>query len=340
MMLRQLRRPGAKAAATAAGLTVLTSAGLLGAVLRGWGRAEDPTDGEPLWLPDGEDTIVTTSDGAELTVRIAGAGSSPTVVFVHCWTGDRRVWGPVARLLVAEGYRVVLYDHRGHGQSTVGEAGLTLDAIADDLRDVLEATAAHEAVIAGHSLGGMATQQFAISYPEMVRARVAGIVLVGTACDRVARKGLHQRVAKLLIGHPLLERLFALSFLAPVLVRRTVGRTACMPHLRAVSDAFVATPGEVRAELLAAMYAMDLSAQLQHIDVPVTVVAGERDRLTPPSRSRRIADRIPGAQLTTLPDVGHMLPIEAPTEVADAIRAMTPQLDPHVEMTPDAAVAS
>ena len=60
------------------------------------------------------------------------------VVLAHCYTGSRGVWAPVARRLVDKGYRVVLWDQRGHGASTVGSDGLTIDRLGEDLREVLE----------------------------------------------------------------------------------------------------------------------------------------------------------------------------------------------------------
>src|SRR5436305_11221606 len=106
------------AAMAAAGATAAATA----AAAR-WARANDPTEGNPLGVPDGEEIIVPTRDGAELsTILIGGRGRrAATFVLSHCWTGDRRVWGPVAQRLADEGHRVVLYDQRGHGRSTVGD---------------------------------------------------------------------------------------------------------------------------------------------------------------------------------------------------------------------------
>ncbi|HEX7443487.1 MAG TPA: alpha/beta fold hydrolase, partial [Acidimicrobiales bacterium] len=115
------RHPRLVAAAVAGGLigagTVLAAT----AAARRWSGAEDPTGGDPLGLPDGERTTITTPDGAELAVTVAGPDAGPTVVLSHCWTGDQRIWAPVARRLVDQGHRVVLYDQRGHGGSTIGE---------------------------------------------------------------------------------------------------------------------------------------------------------------------------------------------------------------------------
>jgi non-heme chloroperoxidase len=304
--------------AVAAGAGVGLGAAAVVAANRRWARTDDPTQGEPLCLPDGDDLTVPATDGALLATRVAGKG--PTVVLVHCWTGDRRIWGSVARRLVADGFRVVLYDQRGHGASTVGEDGLSIAAIADDLRCVLEAVDARGAVLAGHSMGGMAAQAFAVAHPEVLRDRVDALVLVATACEGLGfGRQLNTLVGRVLV-HPAVDRAMTVGPVAPLLVRGTVGRTACLPHLRAVVDTFAAAAPATRAEFFAAMTAMDLSHGLAGLDVRVTVVAGGRDLLVPARRSRRLAE-VTGADLRVLPDAGHMLPWEAASELADLIAA-------------------
>lgn len=94
---------------------------------RRWRSQPDPIGPEGMSLPRGEAVMVTTDDGAELSALVcdptgpaAGGAEPPTVVLVHGWTCSRVVWAPVARRLVESGHRVVMYDLRGHGESTFG----------------------------------------------------------------------------------------------------------------------------------------------------------------------------------------------------------------------------
>jgi non-heme chloroperoxidase len=307
--------PRSRPALLAFGAVTLAAGAAIAATLRRWSRSDDPTGGEPLCLPDGDDLVVASPDGAELAVRVAGPADGSLMVLLHGWTNDRRVWGPVAKRLVATGHRVALYDQRGHGRSTVGERGLTLEALAEDLEAVLAALDARDAVVAGHSMGGMAAQAFAVGHPEALAERVGALVLVASACDKVNPQRLRgpfidTRAADLALG---------VTATAPLLVRTAVGRNAHLGHLRAVRDLFVATPPRIRRRLRAAMIEMDLSGHVAAIPVPVTVVAGERDQLTPLARSRRIADVIPHAELKVFDDHGHMLPWEAPHELVEVL---------------------
>lgn len=283
--------------------------------LRAWARTEDPTAGLPLddlrLVPGLSRSTVRSHDGAEIDVVVAGEGDAPPVVLAHCWTGDRRVWGPVARRLVAAGHRVACYDQRGHGASTVGGAGLSLDALAGDLAAVLEHVDARHSVVAGHSLGGMALQALAARHPDVPEGRIGAAVLVATASTGLGDDRRH-RLGTRVIGRSGVERLLGHPVLGPLSVRDYVGRRPCLAHLHAITETFRATPAEVRVGLLEAMLDMDLTGALGRLGVPVTVVVGTADRHTPPAHAQAIVDSVPGATLVVVPDAGHMLPFEAP----------------------------
>lgn len=278
----------------------------------------DPTGGQPLALPAGEETLVPTSDGGQVLVHVAGSGVR-TVVLSHGWTNDRRVWGPVARRLVDRGHRVVVYDQRGHAGSRAGSEGLTISALADDLAAVLAHVDARAATVVGHSMGGIAVQALLVERPQVVEARVGAVVLVSSACEDVGGPEAFQHVTSTMLASPTFDRALATPGIGPRMVRGVVGRHAHTSHLVAVRDLLAATPVVTRTELAAAMAAVDFSEALPGVELPVAVVVGSRDRLTRPAQSRRLADVIPGATLQVVPGAGHMLPFEAPDELAELI---------------------
>ncbi len=272
-----------------------------------------PADNE---VPVGTSFTVTTDDGAELPVWVVGEG--PTVVLPHCWMGGPAVWAPVAHRLVRAGRQVVLYDQRGHGGSTIGSDGLTMARLGLDLDAVLAAIDAERVVLAGHSMGGMTIQSFAAERPESFGARVDGVVLVSTATatdPRAARQGQLQARA---IAHPL----FDAALRRPVgvsLVRGAFGPAASQPARLVTRDLLLACPPDVRRTWLEAMLAMDLRAGLAAIDVPTRILVGSRDNLTPLAQAEELHELIADSTLTVLPKQGHMLPLEAPDDVAEAI---------------------
>ncbi len=300
-----------------AALAVAASAAGAALAVRRWKAAEDPCAGRVLDLDGARPFKVEQADGAVLDGVVAGPDTGPVVVLSHCWTGTRATWEPVAARLVAAGCRVVLYDQRGHGASTMGTATPTVDRLGEDLAAVLETVDARDAVVAGHSMGGMAAQALAVVRPDVVAGRVRALVLAGTAGFGVAA-GVLAAPVRLVTGHPGVERLLAGPF-GPALTRGAVGRRPRQAHLVATRDAFLSLPGDVRRQFLTALQAMDFRAGLAGVAVPTTVVVGSRDLMTPPRLGRALAAAIPGARLVEVPGAGHMLPYEEPDLLAEII---------------------
>jgi non-heme chloroperoxidase len=306
-------------AAVIAGAAVAAVAAV--AAGRRWRAAEDPCATTVLDLEGARAFKVERPDGAVLDGVVIGPGSGATIVLSHCWTGTRATWEPVAARLVAAGCRVVLYDQRGHGASTMGPDAPTVEALGDDLAAVLDSLDVHDAVLAGHSMGGMTLQALAVDRPDVVVERVSAMVLAGTASFGVAA-GLLARPVRFVSGDRRVERLMA-GRLGPALSRASVGRRPRQAHLVATRDAWLSMPTDVRRQFLLALQAMDFRAGLARVAVPTTVVVGSRDLLTPPRLGRAIAAAIPGARLVEVPGAGHMLPYEEPDLLAELILAAT-----------------
>jgi pimeloyl-ACP methyl ester carboxylesterase len=271
-----------------------------------------------LLLPSGTTLVVPTDDGAELAVTDVGTG--PTVVLAHGWTEQREVWAPVVHRLLDAGNRVVLYDQRGHGSSTTGSDGFTIPRLAGDLRAVLDAVDARDAVLVGHSMGGMTIMSLATEHPEVLAERARGLVLVSTAASSLGGSRTDPIAARLM-GSRWFIALFR-SPLGPTLVRRTLGTVARREHLRLTRDLFVACSPAARRGWFEAMGSMDLRACLPRITLPTVVMVGTLDRLTPPHHTDALVAAIPGARLVSLDELGHQLPLEAPDEVTSAIRSL------------------
>lgn len=304
-----------------AGLVVaagFTTAATVAAITgRRWRAAHDPCAGHVLDLDGAEELKVERPDGAVLDGVVVGPADGRLVVLSHCWTGTRASWEAVAARLAAAGRRVVLYDHRGHGASTMGPNDPTVGQLGEDLAAVLETVDARDAVLAGHSMGGMAIQALAVARPDLVAERVSALVLAGTAGFGVAGGPLAGAI-RYATGNPSVERLMA-GRLGPALTRATVGRSPRQAHLVATRDAYLSLPANVRRQFLIALQMMDNRAGLASVAVPTTVVVGSRDMLTPPRLSRGLARAIPGARLVELPGAGHMLPYEEPDHLAEII---------------------
>jgi len=276
----------------------------------GWGHIEPPDHFE-----------IRTRDGAILAAwDLPGAApGAPAVVLPHCWGCSHEIWLPVARRLQRDGHRVVLYDQRGHGASTRGTAPLAVDTLGHDLATVLDALDVHDAVLAGHSMGGMTVMSLATHRPELFHRRARATVLVATAATSVGTRSWQAtQASRALMASALTTR----ALRAPsghVFVRSVFGIDPVREHLELTRQLFAACDGGVRGDLWASFASMDLRRGIASMQVPTTVMVGSRDTLTVPSKAEQIAATVPGARLVTLRDRGHMLPLEDPDAVTGEI---------------------
>jgi len=285
-----------------------------------WGEVGEPASFTVL-TPDGAALAVWDSGGARPAARV------PTVVLPHCWGCTHEIWVSVARRLIESGHRVVLYDQRGHGATTRGTAPLTIETLGRDLAVVLEARKVKNAVLAGHSMGGMTIMSLATYQPDVLAARARALVLVATAAANASAgtgpgpaqfQAQTERFAAGLMASPALGTVLG-SRNGYRFVRGAFGVNPSRSHMDLTAHLFGSCDPAVRAGWLVGMATMNLMKGIASISLPTTVMVGSRDRLTGPARAAEIVNAIPGAQLITLPGRGHMLPLEATDDVVDAI---------------------
>ena len=184
-----LKRTGIAAGVTAGvGGVVYAGQRLLATRLR---HREDPDADNPLVPAFDEAIRIDCHDAGSLYVISRGVG--PPILFSHGVTLSSRTWAKQFDSIPAAGFRALAFDGRGHGESTVGDTGHSIDNLADDVRSVLETLDLRGAVLVGHSMGGMAMQAFAIRHPDIALARVSGLVLLSTAARTVTSDVRHFR---------------------------------------------------------------------------------------------------------------------------------------------------
>jgi pimeloyl-ACP methyl ester carboxylesterase len=290
-----------------------------------WGRLNRPLDGREL--------EVRSSDGTRLHVESFGRPNAPTIVLVHGWMCALRLWRYQLDSL-AEDFHVITYDARGHGRSGPGARDdYSIEALAEDLHSVLEACAPKGAVtLGGHSMGAMTIAAWARDHTDDVRNRVRGAALLSTGLDGLITESLVLRAparfddARQRIGHAVLCSQAPLDAVPAAMLHRGVRFVALSPRATPGQVAFcermfVDCQPDVRGGCGGTLSSLALGEAIASLDVPTVVVSGKRDRLTPPSHSRRFAAALPElVELVEVPGAGHMTPVEAPAEVTAALR--------------------
>ena len=255
-------------------------------------------------------------------MRAHVAGEGPAVVLLHGQPGSHRDWRRVTKRL-ARTHRVIAVDRPGYGDAARERPGGFADN-ADDLARLLDEHGIDQATVVGHSWGGGAALSFAQRYPQ----RVAALVLVAAAGTTEALTP-----GDAVLGAPVLGPLLALGFFRYAsrlarLVPRLTGSRLSPAHaaevresMRRSSRTWRSFVTEQRAML---REAPEVSSHLGDVTAPTTVVYGDRDRVVPPSVGERLAEALPNARVHRVEGAGHLLPIEHPDALAEAIRRATP----------------
>lgn len=269
-----------------------------------------------------------TPDGGSIHAIEAGEGRP--LVLLHGITLRSDVWAPQFHQLV-ERYRVIAVDLRGHGESTAGDAGYGIPRLADDLATLLQALDLHDAVVVGHSMGGMTLMRFCGDHPDVLAERVAGLVFVATRAhqvmppyvDRLARAAVTQGQARLDSGHDLPARAHATD----QIVRLAFGDQPSRAAVRIVGQMGASMEPQALVPSLRGLLDHDARDALRATHTPSLVVVGTRDLLTPVPAARHLAHLLPDSDFVVLPKAGHQLMQERPDELAELIDAFVAKLD-------------
>jgi pimeloyl-ACP methyl ester carboxylesterase len=293
----------------------------------------------PVALPPSRTVEVRSADGTRLHTEVFGPEDGYPIVLAHGITCAIRVWAYQIVELSGD-FRVIAFDHRGHGRSGIPRrGGYSLSHLAADVDAVLDATLrpGERAVIAGHSMGGMAIAAWSDRYRHKVEARADAVALINTTTGDLLREVRLLPVpapfaAVRVLGGRALINIFG-SYTVPAAVRRAsremismlaVGADADRAVGSLIYDLFNSTPpagrGGCGKALIEAMGRRHID--LAGLTVPTLVIGSQRDRLMPLVQSRRIAAAAPNlAGLVELPG-GHCSMLERPAEVNRELRIL------------------
>ena len=253
-------------------------------------------------------------DRDEIRLFFEDTGEGRAIVMGHSFLCDRQMWAHQAEVL-SRSYRVINLDLRGHGDSGPAEDPFTLYDLVDDVVTVLDHLRIERAIWCGLSIGGMTALRAALTVPDRLDALIvadstgesdpilvrAKYRVLATAMRAVGLRRLLPRVLPIMFGRTTLRE-------QPDLVSKWKDRMACLhlPSLLTVLDAL-----QGRDAIL---------DRLPELRVPTLILVGEEDRAQPPARSRALAGAIPGAELSLIPEAGHLSALEQPEVVTEVIR--------------------
>ena len=244
-----------------------------------------------------------------LEYRLQGPGDAPVLVLSNSLGTTQELWARQLPLF-AERFRVLTYDHPGHGASDLPEERPRVESLTSTLVSLLDELHIERVSLCGVSLGGMVGMTLAIQEPERVDRLVLACTsaYVGPPEGWVERARLVRTRGMEAVADSVVGRWFT-----PELQEeepQTVARYRAM---------LAATPPEGYARCCEALAAWDARERVSAIAVPVLVVAGEDDPAIPVEQARLVASRVPGARLRVLQRAAHLANVERAEAFTNAV---------------------
>lgn len=237
----------------------------------------------------------------DIDIHYRAMGTGEPLVMIMGLTANMDTWEPAMLDLLAERYRVIVFDNRGAGRTGAPPGDFSIAQFADDTAGLMEALGIERAFVLGESMGGMIAQEVVLRHPEMVEK----LVLCCTFCGGEEAVFPEPEVIALLTdreGTPeeIVRKGLKIVFPEEWLntneeqVEDYVRRA--LLHPISVENAF---------RQGAAIFGFSAYERLPGIECPVMIARGTEDVLIPPVNSRILADRIPGSRLVEFPGGGH-----------------------------------
>jgi pimeloyl-ACP methyl ester carboxylesterase len=239
-------------------------------------------------------------------------GDGPPILLIAGIPAIADDWEPLSLRLAEEGRRVIAYDNRGSGQSSVMPGPYTTAQMAGDAVALLDHLGLERADAFGMSLGGMIAQELAIGYPDRVRRLVLGCTHAGIAHAAHAAKAASRAFALSTDDWALRMRTLAPFAFAqdvdPSWLQSFIDKKA-----RDVQD-----PIGYRAQI-EAVFAHDTASRLALIRAPTLILTGDDDQVIPGESSQLLVERIPNATLRIVRGTGHLFFAERPGETIEIL---------------------
>lgn len=259
--------------------------------------------------------------GSTLHLEASGPTTAPTVILTHGWGLDSTIWRRTVERLDDQ-YRVVVWDLPGLGRSrAAGGQTISPTAFARDLLAIIQHVEG-PVILVGHSIGGITLQTLVRDHADAFGGRVAGLVLVNTTHTNPLRTMALAPFA-LALRWPVAEpSLWLTTLLSPL--AQLSGWQSYLSGAAQIANRLGFSGRVTRSELdytalltvrnsqgasargNLAMFRWDATGAMSGYDGPVLVLAGDKDLVTRPDASARIATETPGAILRTMPTANHM----------------------------------
>jgi 3-oxoadipate enol-lactonase len=238
---------------------------------------------------------------------VEGPEQAPVLMFASSLGTTHEMWDAQAAALSGD-FRVLRYDHRGHGGSSVPPGPYSIDDLAGDALALLDHLGIERATFVGLSIGGAVAITAALRAPE----RIERLVLCSTAAHLPPPEQWHERAATV--------RADGVEAIAGAVLERWLTPEAPAELGERLRAMLVATPREGYASCCEALAGYDARGRLGELTMPVVAIAGDGDPTTPPAALQAIIDEVPDGRLHVIERARHISNVERPEEFNRVLR--------------------
>lgn len=237
-----------------------------------------------------------------------GPEESPIIIFIHGFPLNKSMWDNQAKAL-KDNYRVIAYDIRGHGNSDVGTSDFSIDLFVNDLLSFMDALNIEKTIICGLSMGGYIALNAIENHPERFNA----LILSDTNCTADTPEAKEKRMNAI---ENILENgvdKFANELILNLFSNESFKRN--LKEIPVVREMIVNTSTlSLHNSLHALAERKETCEKLSEIKVPVLIIVGKEDKITPPDAARFMQSKIKGSLLRIIEHGGHLSNLENPYE--------------------------
>lgn len=242
-------------------------------------------------------------------------GQGFPVILLHGFPLNRTIWMPVVERLKGVA-RVITPDLRGHGKSPVTDGDYSMRLMAEDVHALMTRLDISKAILVGHSMAGYVSLAFARAYP----GHLAGLAMIASQAEADSPE---RRQGRYITAEEVRRK--GVRSLVKSMLPRLTSRQDLAAEL---ADIMIKTPKKGVIGALRGMAERPNALEwLSEIQVPAVVIAGEKDTIIPIERARTMTQMLVRSWLVEIQDAAHMPMMEAPQEVADALKQLLEMAD-------------
>lgn len=265
----------------------------------------------------GNDIKITVND-ITISYNDVGKAGDPVIIFIHGFPFNKSMWKQQVEAL-KDNYRVIAYDVRGHGNSDAGAVDFSIDLHANDLICLMDALKIDKAMLCGLSMGGYIALNAIENYPD----RFDALILSDTTCLADTPEAKEKRIKTIdSIKKDGVEK-FAEKSIKNLFAPESL--EAKKKEIAAVREMIESTTEESICKTLRAFYERkETCSKLPDINVPVLIMVGKEDKITPPSAAQMMHEKIEDSMLKIIEHAAHLSNIENPLEFNNQLEEFVP----------------